>query len=74
MAQKLQTILMYASMAMPVFAVNPAGVPANQIGTIVASVTTQSSDFANTFCVPFATTQTEDDSTLVLLDLTPPGN
>lgn len=65
--------VVYASMAVPAFA-NPAGAPANQIGTTVASLTTQSSDFANTFCVPFATTQTEDDSTLGFLGLTPPGN
>ena len=66
--------VMYASMALPAFAANPTGAPTNQIGTTVASLTTQSSVFANTFCVPFATTQTEDDSTLGFLDLTPPGN
>lgn len=66
--------LMYLSMVVPALAANPAGAPANQIGTTVASLTTQSADFANTFCVPFATTQTEDDSTLGFLGLTPPGN
>lgn len=68
------TAIVYATMAVSAFAVNPAGAPANQIGTTVAGLTTQSSEFANTFCVPFATTQTEDDSTLGFLGLTPPGN
>lgn len=66
--------LMYASAVVPAFAANPASAPANQIGTTVASLTTQSSDFANTNCVPFAKTQTEDDGTLGFLGLTPPGN
>lgn len=66
--------IMFGSLAIPAFAVNPASAPANQIGTTVASLTTQSSNFANTFCVPFATTQTEDNSTLDFLGLTPPGN
>lgn len=67
--------LIYLSMAVPAFADNPAGAPANQIGTTVASFA-QSSDpnFGQAVCKPAALAQEEDDGTLLFLGLTPPGN
>ncbi|MBI2029861.1 hypothetical protein HYT02_05575 [Candidatus Gottesmanbacteria bacterium] len=68
-------VVMYASMAVPAFTVNPADAPANQIGTTVAGIA-QSSDpnFGQAVCKPAGLTQTEDDGTLLFLGLTPPGN
>ena len=67
--------VMFASMAVPAFADNPAGAPANQIGPAVAGLA-QSSDpnFGQAVCKPAALDQTEDDGTLGFLGLTPPGN
>ncbi|MBI4067203.1 hypothetical protein HY407_02375 [Candidatus Gottesmanbacteria bacterium] len=69
------TAIMYASMAVPAFAANPAGAPATQIGTTVADFA-QSSDpnFGQVVCKPAALSQIEDDGTLLFLGLTPPGN
>lgn len=67
--------VMYASMALPAFAANPADAPANQIGTTVASIAqTVEPNFGQAVCKPAGLTQTEDDGTLLFLGLTPPGN
>lgn len=54
---------------------NPAGAPANQVGTSVAGLAQSSSpNFGQAVCKPAALTQTEDDGILTFLGLTPPGN
>lgn len=71
-AATVASSLLYAGFA---FAANPAGAPANQIGTTVADIAqTVDPNFGQAVCKPAALDGVEDDGVLTFLDLTPPGN
>ena len=68
-------LFLFAASTGTAWADNPAGAPANHIGTTVADIA-QSSDpnFGQAVCKPGALDQLEDDGTLSFLGLTPSGN